>query len=340
MSRKDLVSPAPPPPPVEGGRTPRNALQQPATGAVARLLRSLRELPEAVREPGPGSTGLAGWFKAETPPPTDITARFREVHPRVREGEPVLPDEARRHLYLMVKGMLGDEVPGYLEDNQARLEKRGLETREVAVDTEGRLADNVKVVREALLDAIHFGRTVVLVGHSKGGVEAMSTLALYPELRRHVRAVVTLQSPFGGSVIANDLVTTPSLRRLLDVTFPSLFQGDAGSVEDLSYARRMEFVRQHPYPVDIPTVSLATSRLSRRSLMRPLCAYVHERYGWACDGLVNAVDAEVPGSRVVRLEDMDHAEAALTGLPGFSNYYPGDLTETMVALALETPVGP
>ncbi len=337
MPRKDPVPLPPPPPPTEGVRPAANTLQPPAPGAVARLLRSLRGLPEAVRAPGPGSTGLAGWFKAETPPPTDITARFREVHQRVREGEPVLPDEARRHQYLLVKGMMGDEVPGYLEDNQARLEKRGLETREVAVDTEGRLTNNVKVVREALLDAIHFGRTVVLVGHSKGGVEALSTLALYPELRRHVRAVVTLQSPFGGSVIANDLVTTPSLRRLLDVTFPTLFQGDAGSVEDLSYARRMEFVRQHPYPADIPTVSLATSRLSRRSLMRPLCAYVQERYGWACDGLVNAVDAEVPGSRVVRLDDMDHAEAALTGLPGFSNYFPSDLTETMVALALDAP---
>lgn len=338
MAQKDLVSP-PPSLPTEGEAPARNPLQPPATGAVARLLRSLRGLPEARHDDSPGSTGLAGWFKAETAPPTDVTARFREVLQRVREGEPVLPDEAPRHLYLLVKGMLGDELPGYLEDNQRRLEKRGLETREVAVDTEGRLTDNVKVVREALLDAIHFRRSVVLVGHSKGGVEALSTLALHPELRGHVRAVVTLQAPFGGSVIANDLVTTPSLRRLLDVTFPSLFQGDAGSVEDLSYARRMEFVRSHPYPADVPTVALATSRLSRRSLMRPLCSYVHERYGWACDGLVNAVDAEVPGSRVVRLDDMDHAEAALTGLPGFSNYYPGDLTETMVALGLETRTG-
>ena len=327
MTQKAPVPQVPSSPPVA---TPA------APSAVARLLQSLRALPEA-RHDTPGSTGLAGWFKAETAPPTDITPRFREVYQRVREQERVLPDEAPRHLYLLVKGMLGDELPGYLEDNQARLEKRGLETREVAVDTEGRLADNVKVVREALLDAAYFGRTVVLVGHSKGGVEALSALALHPELRRHVRAVVAMQPPFGGSVIANDLVSTPALRRLLDVAFPSLFQGTAGAVEDLSYAARKAFVRQHPHPLDVPTVALATSRLSRRSLMRPLCAYVHERYGWACDGLVNALDAEVPGSRVVRLDDMDHAEAALTGLPGFANYFPGDLTETLVSLALETP---
>ncbi len=334
MSQKDLRPLAPPPSP-QGEQPTSNTLRTPEVGSVARLVRSLRGLPEAERWSGPGSTGLAGWFKAETAPPTDVTARFRELHQRVCDGEPVLPDEAKRHLYLLVKGMLGDELLGYLEDNQRRLEKRGLETREVAVDTEGRLADNVEVVRDAVLDAAHFGRTVVLVGHSKGGVEAVSTLALYPELRHHVRAVVALQAPYGGSVIANDLVSTPSLRRLMDVAFPSLFQGDAASVEDLAYAKRMEFMRRHPYPADVPTVALATSRLSRRSLMRPLCAYVQERYGWACDGLVNAVDAEVPGSRVVRLDDMDHAECALTGFPGFSNYYPSDITETMVALALE-----
>jgi hypothetical protein len=337
MAPKDLLPPTPSPTVASANQPAPGNVSAP--GAVARLLRSLRALPEARHEAPPGSsTGLAGWFKSETAPPTDVTARFHELYARVRQDEPVLPGEAKRHLYLMVKGMLGDELPGYLEDNQLRLEQRGLETREVAVDTEGRLADNVEVVREALLDAIHFGRTVVLVGHSKGGVEAMSTLALYPELRRHVRAVVAMQPPYGGSVIANDLVTTPALRQMLDLTFPSLFQGDAASVEDLSYARRMEFVRQHPYPLDVPTVALATSRLSRRSLMRPLCSYVQERYGWGCDGLVTALDAEVPGSRVVRLADMDHAEAALTGLPGFANYFPGSLTETMVALALDSRV--
>ena len=207
---KDLLPPTPPP------AVPAPVSTVPAPSAVARLLRSLRGLPEARHTEAPGpSAGLAGWFKAGTAPPTDITARFHEVYTRVRQNEAVLPDEAPRHLYLLVKGMLGEELPGYLEDNQLRLEERGLETREVAVDTEGRLADNVRVVREALLDARHFGRTVVLVGHSKGGVEAMSALSLHPELRGHVRAVVALQPPFGGSIIANDLVASPALRLLL-----------------------------------------------------------------------------------------------------------------------------
>jgi len=310
----------------------------PPPSAVSRLARTLRGLPPAGRWWGPGCAGMAGWLQraALSPPPEDVTPRFRALLAKVREGAPVLPDEARRHQYLLVRGMLGDELPGYLLDNVQRLERRGLDVREAAVDTEGLLADNVAVLREALLDAEHFGRTVVMVGHSKGGVECTATLARYPELRRVVRAVVTLQAPYGGSSIAHDLATTPRLRRLIDFAFPLLFHGVSRSVEELSYFQRQAFIREHPYPAGIPTVSLATSRLSRLSTLYPLQRYLHERYGYQADGMVTAVDAEVPGARVVRLDDMDHAEAALRGLPGLARYHPGDVTEVMVALALES----
>lgn len=312
------------------------AAQVPSSGAVARLVRSIRGLPPAQQWWGPGCAGLAGWFREESAPTTDVTARFQQLYTRVRQGEPVLPAEARRHVYLMVKGLLGDELFSYLSDNQARLERRGLETHEVQVDTEGSLADNIEVVRRALEDAAFFGRSVVLVGHSKGAVESVSTLALHPELRQHVRAVVAIQAPYGGSPIANDLTDSPELHRVLDIAFPLFFYGVSRSVDDLSYPARMKFVRSHPYAGEVPTVALATSRYSRRSLLWPVAHYMRERYGLPSDGLVAQVDAEVPGSRVVHLDDMDHAEAALVGLPGFANHNPGNITEAMVALALES----
>lgn len=300
------------------------------------MLGALRGLPPAMRWPDSGCAGMAGWFRAESAPTTEVTPRFQEIYKRVLTGEPVLPAEAKRHQYLLVKGLLGDEMFGYLEDNQQRLERRGLDTREVQVDTEASLADNIEVVRKALEDAAFYKRSVVLVGHSKGAVESLSTLALYPELRQYVRAVVAIQAPYGGSPIASDLTDTPELRRMLSIAFPLLFYGVSRSVEDLSYTARMEFVRRHPYASEVPTVALATSRDSKRSLLWAVARYMLDRYGLPSDGLVPRVDAEVPGSRLVRLDDMDHAEAALVGLPGFSNYYPGDLTEALVALALES----
>ncbi len=312
------------------------AAQAPSSGAIARLARSIRGLPPAQQWWGPGCAGMAGWFRAESAPPTEVTPRFQQIYARVRRGEPVLPAEARRHLYLLVKGLLGDELFGYLSDNQTRLERRGLETREVQVDTEGSLSDNIEAVRHALEDAAHFRRSVVLVGHSKGAVESLSTLALYPELRRHVRAVVALQAPYGGSPIAHDLTESPELHRVLDIAFPLFFYGVSRSVDDLRYPARMEFVRRHPYSGEVPTVALASSRYSRRSMLWPVAHYMLQRYGLPNDGLVAQVDAEIPGSRLVRLDDMDHAEAALVGIPGFANHNPGNLTEAMVALALES----
>lgn len=302
---------------------------------MTRLVRSIRGLPLAERWWGPGCAGLPGWFQAESAPTTDATPRFQELYARARRGEPVLPAEANRHLYLLVKGMLGDELFGYLEDNQLRLEQRGLETCAVSVDTEGSLEANLAQVRKALENAAFFRRSVVLVGHSKGAVESLSALAMYPHLRACVRAVVALQAPYGGSPVAHDLMASPEMRRVVDIALPLLFYGVSRSVEDLSYPRRMEFVRRHPYPVEIPTVSLATSRDSRRSLLWPVAHYMRERYGLASDGLVATVDAEIPGSRVVRLDDLDHAQAALMGIPGLAPHHPGDLTEAMVALALE-----
>ena len=309
---------------------------EPAPGAIGRLVRALRGLPPAVPWRGPGCGGHAGWFREQSAPTTDGTPRFQELYSRVRHGEAVLPAEAPRHLYLMVKGLLGDEMFGYLEDNQRQLERRGLEAREVQVNTEGSLEDNVEVVRRALEDAAFFGRSVVLVGHSKGAVESLAALTLYPELARTVRAVVSMQAPYGGSPVAHDLTDTPELRRMLSVMFPLLFYGVSRSVEDLSYPQRREFVQRHPYVPVVPTVALATSRYSRRSLLWPVARYMFERYKLPSDGLVARVDAEVPGSRVVRLEDMDHAEGALVGLPGFANHHPGNVTEALVALALES----
>jgi pimeloyl-ACP methyl ester carboxylesterase len=300
------------------------------------MVRAIRGLPPATMWWGEGCAGLAGWFRAESAPTTEVTPRFQELYKRVRRGEPVLPDEARRHTYLMVKGLLGEEMFSYLEDNQLRLERRGLETREVQVDTEASLADNVQVVREALEDAAFFKKSVVLVGHSKGAVESLAALALYPELRSRVRAVVSIQAPYGGSPIAHDLTDSPELRRVLSIAFPLLFYGVSRSVDELSYPARREFVRRHPYRGEVPTVALATSRYSRRSLLWPVARYMLERYGLPSDGLVAQVDAEVPVSRLVRLDDMDHAEAALVGLPGFANHHPGNITEAMVALALES----
>jgi hypothetical protein len=61
---------------------------------------------------------------------------------------------------------------------------------------------------------------------------------------------------------------------------------------------------------------------------------VRNRYGVESDGLVVPADAVIPGSRVVYLDDMDHAESVLIGMRGFINYHAREVTLVLVAMAL------
>ena len=51
------------------------------------------------------------------------------------------------------------------------------------------------------------GKRVMLLGHSKGGVDAAATLAMYwPDLKDKVVGLALVQSPYGGSPIASDIL--------------------------------------------------------------------------------------------------------------------------------------
>ncbi len=297
------------------------------------------KLPSQLKLPGRWSgvpSGQnAGWLKRSPPPVTDVTARFKALLGAAKAGKPQLPGEAKDHVYLLVGGLFTNQYPGYMDGNLKSLKQAGLEARRVGIDTSASVETNAKAIRDAVLEASKGGKKVVLVGQSKGGVDATAALSLYPELKGRVRAVVAMQAPYGGTPIASDLRNCPELKPLLKQVIGSVMKGDVKSLLDLSYEARRDFVSAHPYPSDVPTVSLATSRDSLKSIVDVTARYMRERYGIASDGLVPQADAEIPGSRVVRLSDMDHAESVLKGVPGFPNYQPEPLTLALIGLALE-----
>uniref|UniRef100_M4CKZ4 Uncharacterized protein n=1 Tax=Brassica campestris TaxID=3711 RepID=M4CKZ4_BRACM len=115
-------------------------------------------------------------------------------------------------------------------------------------------------------------------------------------------------------------------------------EGDIQALEDLTYERRKEFLKNHPLPRELPTVSFRTeasispavlatlshvahaelpltNQATKLPVVMPLgaamaaCAQLLQvRYGEKSDGLVTCCDAEVPGSVVVRPKrKLDHA---------------------------------
>jgi len=291
-----------------------------------------------VRWPGHGCAKDVGWMQKCQPPTTDATAEFVQLDAAVKSGENVLPSDAKDYVYLIVGGLFTGLWPRglYLHQNLEALKSAGLDARRASIDTDQSVEHNAAIIRKSVLAATASGKKVVLIGHSEGGLHAAAALALYPELKGNVRALVTIQAPLGGSPIASDLEEVPGLEAVAGKVL-DLIGGSILSWSEMDYESRREFMAQHPMPPGIPTVCMASSK---RSLLAPLYAagkYIKSRYGVDSDGLVIPEDAFLPGSRTVMLAGLDHADTTVTKIYPFPPYRPRDLTLALVGLALREP---
>jgi pimeloyl-ACP methyl ester carboxylesterase len=287
--------------------------------------------------PAAGSAAQSGWAMAghedDTP---DVTDQYKDLVARAKAGENTLPDDASQYAYLMVPGLVADKIPTYLDPNLQRMQELGLDAHMAHVDSGAGVDANADELRDEInkiWDEQH--RQVVLTGQSMGGVDITAALAKYPELADHVRAVVAMQAPYGGTPLADGVEGNPITKRLADDALTGIFGGDPRAIQDLTYESRQQFVGEHPYPADqVPTVSLATSTTSQTSPLTIPEDYMRDVMGLPNDGMVPTADEVIPGSDVVRLDNMDHAGSNMN-LPFRGNSdSPGDVTEALLTLAL------
>jgi hypothetical protein len=255
----------------------------------------------------------------------DVTARFSEHYRSAAAGRSVLPPEARELVYLIVPGALGNQVPRYMAQTQRHLEGLGLEVHRSRISTTAGVAANAATLRDEVLELSRGKRSVVLITHSKGGVDALAADAIYREIRPHLRARVLMQPPWSGTPLADmfDSAVSRSALRLVG--------GSPDLLGDLKGTTRAGFSAAHHFSLAVPTVTLATSH-GGWSPLTPMAAVLRWRGAGDSDGVVPSRSQEVPGSHVVRLEQLDHWSAVLD-IPG-AHYKPGPLAEALVALAL------
>jgi pimeloyl-ACP methyl ester carboxylesterase len=287
--------------------------------------------------PGKGSAKDIGWIQDVKPPTTDVTGSFEKLDAAAKAGKDVLPSDAKDFVYLSVGGLFSQAAPTYFDPNMDALAKAGCEVGQVPVNTVDGVRHNAAIVRDTIMKYAQEGKKVVLIGHSMGGLDASAALALYPELKDHVRALVTIQSPYGGSPMAGDLLEVPGLKTIGGAVIKEVFGGQVKCATDLTYASRQKFLEQHPMPAGIPTVCMASSRLSPLSAFFSTAEYMKVRYGLDTDGMVSPKDAFIPGAQTVTLSGLDHGDSTLQPLNPFLPYKPGDLTLGLVALALKAP---
>lgn len=177
------------------------------------------------------------------------------------------------------------------------------------------------------------------MGHSKGGIDSAAALAMHASLRPLVAGIVFVQTPYGGSPVATDLMEGDGiefelLRAFVLDFLASILRTKADAGVDLTYSERRAFLERFPLdpqdpsylrrptaaetssssspssssssssqpPLSFPMLSFH-STIGESNFLSPFAltaAYMRRRYDVASDGMVAAVDAEVPGSAVVR----------------------------------------
>ncbi|KAM0887337.1 hypothetical protein ACQ4PT_029105 [Festuca glaucescens] len=121
------------------------------------------------------------------------------------------------------------------------------------------------------------GKQVLLLGHSKGGVDAAAALSLYwSELKGKVAGLALVQSPYGGTPVVSDIlregqIADKETRRITELIVCRLIKGDMRALEDLTYARRKDFISRHKFPVDeLPIISFHTEASTAPTVLATL----------------------------------------------------------------------
>ncbi|KAL2530445.1 alpha/beta-hydrolase superfamily protein [Forsythia ovata] len=116
---------------------------------------------------------------------------------------------------------------------------------------------NAKEIKD-YIEEIYWGsgKHVLLLWHSKGGVDSAAALSMYwNELKDKVASLALAQSPYGGSPIASDILREGQLGDYVNIPF---VKGDMQALEDLTYERLKDFLRKYHMPEDLPIVSFHT----------------------------------------------------------------------------------
>ena len=127
-------------------------------------------------------------------------------------------------------------------DGLAHLETQGYRGEVVWVSGRSSSEHNARQLRDALMAmALAPGERLLVVAYSKGAVDTLEALAMYPEIVPRVAAVVSVAGAVNGSPLVEGL-----LNKYGDILkwfpLPGCEEGDREALDSLRPARRMRFL--------------------------------------------------------------------------------------------------
>lgn len=286
----------------------------------------------------------------------DETAVLKAHQQAVRRAQPArLSPEARVHKFLFIPGFSWDSIPNYFEPNIRRLRGLGLDAELVPVHPLAPTSENWRAVAAAVKAA---PGPVVLIGHSKGGIDAIEAVRRDRSVRKKVTRVVAVQSPYGGAAVADWFLERPWLAgpalvytrllapaRILAVS--PFFRKE--TLRQLSRRRRYAEAGRPPWRSG-PALYSIGSRVGADTAIKLLlwvtAGTVKAMTGQDNDGIVSPQQALIPGSRQALLEHVGHIDTIsepsqwrhkILGVRAHDPSFAADLTEAIVRWLFAPP---
>lgn len=126
----------------------------------------------------------------------------------------------------------------YFSPQLELLAKEGIHHFEMIWSDDEPIAQSASKLRDEIL---RYSTPVVLIGHGKGGLDALECLIRYPEIRPLVQKFVCVQAPIWGTPVADYLVGHPFMRLATELV--SRFLGaNITALEELSEMNRQVYM--------------------------------------------------------------------------------------------------
>ncbi|KAG6599467.1 hypothetical protein SDJN03_09245, partial [Cucurbita argyrosperma subsp. sororia] len=233
-----------------------------------------------------GSSEDIGWLQNTPgmPPVVDGTERFLELLSEIRNGEHKLPNS---FVYLLIPGLFSNHGPLYFVGTKRFFSKMGLTCHIAKIHSEASVEHNAWELKE-YVEELYWGsgKRVMLLGHSKGGVDAAAALSIYcNELKDKVAGLALVQSPYGGTPLASDFlrdgqVADKETRRIMELLICKIIKGDIRALEDLTYEKRKEFISNHDLPENIPILSFHSEAHVAPGVLATMTQIAHAELPW------------------------------------------------------------
>lgn len=226
--------------------------------------------------------------------------------------------DLQRHLagtrLLLCYGLLGEVMAGlrpigldYMAGQLAWLRRIGVAVAVVPLPTVAPVGVNAGRIVAAILAE---PSPVILVSHSKGGLEVLAAL-LRPGVAARCRGFIALQAPFRGSPVADWVCGIRPFRLAAHHAALLLRLGTGRGLKDLCCPVREAWMAAHAAAVadlvaGVPVTTVATVLGSRpgwqdRAYL-PFARWIERQGAGPSDGLVPLTSALLPGARQVVLE--------------------------------------